>query len=112
MDHPERLYQVVADGLPARFPGPRTNAPVPVGPSRQTELADRINDYVEKSIAEAFAGGAQPTPLETMKAVLELPSDKKRDVTGERDVTGRLAELLLIAFGFVGLAWVIKILFF
>ena len=48
MDHPERLYQVVVDGLPNAFPEPRTKAPVPVEPGRQSELVDRINDYVEK----------------------------------------------------------------
>jgi hypothetical protein len=37
---------------------------------------------------------------------------QKRRVTEERDVTGKLAELLLIAFGLVGLAWLIRILFF
>jgi class 3 adenylate cyclase len=116
MDHPERLYQVVADGLPATFAAPRTNAPVPVGPGRQTELADRINDYVEKSIAEAFESPARPTQLEMIKAVLEQPSSKKRHVTGERSSTAKLESLVylffILAFGLVGLAWVIKILFF
>jgi class 3 adenylate cyclase len=116
MDHPERLYQVVADGLPSTFPAPRTKAPVPVGPGRQTELAERINDYVERSIAQAFEGAAQPTPLEAVKAVLEQPSSKKRHVTGEPSRTGKLERLVylffIFAFGLVGLAWVIKILFF
>jgi class 3 adenylate cyclase len=102
MDHPEPLYQVVAEGLPGRFPEPRTKAPVPVGPGRQSELAERINEYVERSIAQAFEGTVEPEPTRP----------QKRRVTEERDVTGKLAELLLIAFGLVGLAWLIRILFF
>jgi class 3 adenylate cyclase len=115
MDHPERLYQVVVDGLPDTFPEPRTKASVPVAPRRQSELAERINDYVETSLAEALEGVAGLTPLETVKAVLEQPSSKKRHVAGERSRTAKLESLiypfLILAFGLVGLAWVIKILF-
>ena len=114
MDHPERLYQVVADGLPSAFPEPRTKAPVPVEPGRQSELVDRINDYVERSLAQAFEGPAELTPLETVKAVLEAPSSKH--VAGEHSRTAKAQSLLylffILAFGLVGLAWVIKILFF
>ena len=116
MDHPERLYQVVADGLPSAFPEPRTKAPVPVEPGRQSELVDRINDYVERSLAQALEGAAELTPLETVKAVLEAPSSKQHDVAGERSHTAKAQSLLylffILAFGLVGLAWVIKILFF
>ena len=116
MDHPERLYQVVADGLPSTFPEPRTKAPVPVEPGRQSELAERINDYVEKSIAQAFEGASELTPLETISAVLEQPSSKKRYEMGEGSRTAKLKGAIylffVLAFGLVGLAWVIKILFF
>jgi len=116
MDHPERLYQVVVDGLPSAFPEPRTKAPVPVEPGRQSELVDRINDYVERSLAQAFEGAAELTPLETVKAVLEAPSSKERQVAGERSRTAKVERLIylffILAFGLVGLAWVIKILFF
>ena len=115
MDHPERLYQVVVDGLPSAFPEPRTKAPVPVEPGRQNELADRINDYIEKSLAEALEGAVQLTPLEAVKAVLEAPSSKERHVAGERSRTAKAQSLIylffILAFGLVGLAWVIKILF-
>jgi hypothetical protein len=114
MDHPERLYQVVVDGLPSAFPEPRTQAPVPVEPGRQNELADRINDYVEKSLAQALEGAAQLTPLDAVRAVLEAPSSK--DVAGEPSRTAKVQSLVylffILAFGLVGLAWVIKILFF
>ena len=116
MDHPERLYQVVVDGLPSAFPEPRTQAPVPVEPGRQKELADRINDYVEKSLAQALEGAAQLTPFETVRAVLEAPSSKERHAPGERSRTAKVQSLVylffILAFGLVGLAWVIKILFF
>ena len=116
MDHPERLYQVVVDGLPTAFPEPRTQAPVPVEPGRQNELADRINDYVEKSLTRALEGAAQLTPLEAVKAVLEAPSSKERHAPGERSRTAKVQSLVylffILAFGLVGLAWVIKILFF
>jgi class 3 adenylate cyclase len=116
MDHPERLYQVVVDGLPTAFPEPRTKAPVPVEPGRQSELAERINDYVERSLAQAFEGAAELTPLDAVKAVLEAPSSKERLVAGERSRTAKAQSLLylffILAFGLVGLAWVIKILFF
>jgi class 3 adenylate cyclase len=115
MDHPERLYQVVVDGLPNAFPEPRTKASVPVQPGRQNELAERINDYVETSLVQALGGAAELTPLETVKAVLEQPSSKKRHVGGERWRTAKLQSLiypfLILAFGLVGLAWLIKILF-
>jgi class 3 adenylate cyclase len=115
MDHPERLYQVVVDGLPNGFPEPRTKAPLPVEPGRQSELAERINEYVERSLAEAFEGAAELTPLETVEAVLEQPSSKKRHVAGERSRTARAESLIylffILAFGLVGLAWVIRILF-
>jgi hypothetical protein len=115
MDHPERLYQVVVDGLPSAFPQPRTQARVPVEPGRQNELADRINNYIEKSLAEALEGAAQLTPLEAVKAVLEAPSSKERHVAGERSRTANFQSLVylffILAFGLVGLAWVIKILF-
>jgi class 3 adenylate cyclase len=114
MTHPERLYQVVADGLPDTFPEPRTNAPVPVQPGRQDELAERINDYVETSIARALGGAEAPTQLEMIKAVLESPSSKERDA--ERSGTTKLASLaypfLILAFGLVGLVWLIRLLFF
>src|SRR6266536_5321620 len=116
MDHPERLYQVVVDGLPSAFPEPRTKAPVPVEPGRQSELVDRINDYVERSLAQAFEGAAELTPLDAVKAVLEAPSSKERHVAGERSRTAKAQSLLylffILAFGLMGLAWVIKILFF
>lgn len=110
MDHPERLYQVVAGGLPDRFPEPRTDAPVPVAPSRQDELADRIGAYVEKSIAQAFEGASGPTPLETVKAVLAQPSSKRRSPTSK--LRGLIILLFVSAFGVVALAWLIKLLFF
>jgi class 3 adenylate cyclase len=116
MDHPERLYQVVVDGLPSAFPEPRTQAPVPVEPGRQNELADRINDYVEKSLAQALEGAAQLTPLDAVRAALEAPSSKERHAPGERSRTAKVQSLVylffILAFGLVGLAWVIKILFF
>jgi class 3 adenylate cyclase len=116
MDHPERLFQVVGDGLPSAFPEPRTQAPVPVEPGRQNELADRINDYVEKSLAQALEGAANVTPLEAVKAVLEAPSSKERLMAGERSRTAKTQSLVYLfftlAFALVGLAWVIKILFF
>ena len=116
MDHPERLYQVVIDGLPSAFPEPRTKAPVPVEPGRQNELVDRINDYVERSLAQAFEGAAELTPVETVKAVLEQPSSKERHVASDRSRTAKVESLIylffILAFGLVGLAWVIKILFF
>ena len=115
MDHPERLYQVVIDGLPDMFPEPRTKASVPVEPGRQNELAERIDDYVERSLARALEGAAELTPLETVKAVLEAPSSKQHDVAGERSRTAKAQSLiypfLILAFGLVGLAWLIKILF-
>jgi class 3 adenylate cyclase len=113
MDHPERLYQVVIDGLPDTFPEPRTKASVPVEPGRQNELADRINDYVERSLAQALEGAAELTPLEMVKAALEAPSSK--DVAGERSRTAKVQSLvwpfLILAFGLVALAWLIKTLF-
>jgi len=116
MDHPERLYQVVVDGLPNAFPEPRTTAPVPVEPGRQSELVDRINDYVERSLAQAFEGAAELTPLDAVKAALEAPSSKERHVAGERSRTAKVERVIylffILAFGLVGLAWVIKILFF
>jgi hypothetical protein len=116
MDHPERLYQVVVDGLPNAFPEPRTTAPVPVEPGRQSELVDRINDYVERSLAQAFEGPAELTSLETVKAVLEAPPSKDLHLAGERSRTAKAQSLIflffILAFGLVGLAWVIKILFF
>src|SRR5206468_10568662 len=85
-------------------------------PGRQSELVDRINDYVERSLAQAFEGPAELTPLETVKAVLEAPSSKERHVAGERSRTAKAKSLVylffILAFGLVGLAWVIKILFF
>jgi len=115
MDRPERLYQVVGDGLPTTFPEPRTQAPVPVEPGRQNELADRINDYVEKSLAQALEGAAQLTPFEAVRALLEAPSSKERHAPGERSRTAKVQSLVylffILAFGLVGLAWVIKILF-
>ncbi|HKA26228.1 MAG TPA: hypothetical protein VKD88_02580, partial [Gaiellaceae bacterium] len=79
------------------------------------ELADRINDYIEKSLAEALEGAVQLTPLEAVKAVLEAPSSKERHVAGERSRTARAQSLIylffVLAFGLVGLAWLIKILF-
>jgi len=116
MDHPERLYQVVVAGLPNAFPEPRTTAPVPVEPGRQSELVDRINDYVERSLAQAFEGAAELTPLDAVKAALEAPSSKERHVAGERSRTAKVERVIylffILAFGLVGLAWVIKILFF
>jgi class 3 adenylate cyclase len=56
MDHPERLYQVVADELPTAFPAPRTERP----PNANDELNRRIDAYVERSILEAFEGAANP----------------------------------------------------
>jgi hypothetical protein len=115
MDHPERLYQVVIDGLPDTFPEPRTKASAPVEPGRQNELAERINDYVERSLAQALEGTAELTPLEMVKAVLEAPSSKERQAAGERSRTAKLGShiypFLILAFGLVGLAWLIKLLF-
>jgi hypothetical protein len=48
--------------------------------------------------------------------VLEAPSSKERHVAGERSRTAKAQSLIylffILAFGLVGLAWVIKILFF
>lgn len=54
LEHPERVYQVVADGLPSRFPAPRAER------ARQTrdDLAERINTYIERQIAAAFEGAS------------------------------------------------------
>jgi hypothetical protein len=116
MDHPEQLYQVVVDGLPNAFPEPRTKASVPVEPGRESELVDRINDYVERSLAQAFEGAAGLTPFDAAKAVLEAPSSKERHLAVERSSTAKVERLIylffILAFGLVGLAWVIKILFF
>jgi hypothetical protein len=107
---------VVVDGLPNAFPEPRTKAPVPVKPGRESELLERINDYVERSLAQAFEGPAELTSLDTVKAVLEQPSSKERHMAGERSRTAKAQSLIylffILAFGLVGLAWVIKILFF
>jgi len=114
MNHPERLYQVVAEGLPNSFPEPRTNAPVPVAPGRQNALAEKINAYVEGSLAKALA--EQPTTLDLVKTVLEQPSSKERPTPGERSpgrkVEGFIYLFFIVAFGLVGLVWLIKILFF
>ena len=48
--------------------------------------------------------------------MLEAPSSKERHVAGERSRTAKAQNLIylffILAFGLVGLAWVIKILFF
>ena len=47
--------------------------------------------------------------------MLEAPSSKQHDVAGERSRTAKAQSLiypfLILAFGLVGLAWLIKILF-
>ena len=82
--------------------------------ANQDELAERINDYVERSIARAIGGAEAPTQLEMIKTVLESPSSRERDA--ERSGTVKLASLaypfLILAFGLVGLVWLIRLLFF
>jgi hypothetical protein len=57
---------------------------------------------------------ATPSRRPAVRAVLEAPSSK--DVAGEPSRTAKVQSLVylffILAFGLVGLAWVIKILFF
>jgi class 3 adenylate cyclase len=100
MEQPERLYQVVADDLPATFPAPRADA----SPAVEDELSARIESYVEKTLVEAFEGGVEPFRW------------GKRTITGPRGATAKLRSLvsllLALALGLIAIAWLIKVLFF
>jgi class 3 adenylate cyclase len=60
MEHPERLYQVVAGELKPSFPAPRTER----SPSSEDTLNRRIESYVERTIANALE---QDVPREPPK---------------------------------------------
>jgi class 3 adenylate cyclase len=56
MEQPERLYQVVGEGLPDKFDVPRADR----ARSHEDDLNRRIDDFVEQSIAKAFEMSARP----------------------------------------------------
>ena len=52
LERPERLFQLVAPGLQARFERPRSEAPALS--RREDEFTRKINDYVDRRLAEAL----------------------------------------------------------
>ena len=100
------------------FSFPRTRDAVSGAVSAQRALA--TNDWpdgVELKVRMGLHTGEPSVGDEGYLGldVLEAPSSKQHDVAGERSRTAKVQSLiypfLILAFGLVGLAWLIKILF-
>ena len=94
IDRPDRLFQVVAADLPSSFPAPRTGAPPALG--LDDRLEQRINAYVERTIARAF----EPAP----------PGG--RVGRPKRDVDDTIVGLVLLCLVLIGIALLVKVAFF
>jgi class 3 adenylate cyclase len=61
IDAPERVYQLTIDGLQSEFPPLRTKQDEPL--DLGTSIEQRVEQYVMRSIEEAFAGAEPRGPL-------------------------------------------------
>jgi class 3 adenylate cyclase len=75
LDHPERVYQLQIDGLPAQFPPLRTHGEEPL--DFEARLERQIQDHVEQIVAQALGGtpaaghatGDQPAKIAKLAGV-------------------------------------------